>query len=89
MLKLEKVILIGGPDDDVITPWQSAHFGFYDKNLTVVPMRERTIYQEDAIGLRTLDESGKLKIITVPNIKHIEWHLNRTLIDDVVVPNLD
>lgn len=89
MLKLEKLILIGGPDDDVITPWQSAHFGFYDKNLTVVPMKQRRIYQEDAIGLRALDKAGRLKIVTVPNVKHIQWHLNRTLIDEVVVPNLD
>lgn len=89
LLKLEQIVLIGGPDDDVITPWQSAHFGFYDTNFTVVPMRDRRIYQEDAIGLRTLDESGKLKIVTVPNVKHIDWHLNRTLIEEVVVPHLD
>lgn len=89
LLKLEKMILIGGPQDDVITPWQSAHFGFFDSNLTVVPMRDRNIYQEDAIGLRTLDNSGKLHLVTVPNVRHIDWHLNRTLIDEVVVPHLD
>lgn len=83
------MVLIGGPDDDVITPWQSAHFGFFDANLTVVPMRDRRIYQEDAIGLRTLDETGKLKLVTVPHVKHIDWHLNRTLIEQVVVPHLD
>lgn len=89
LLKLDQMVLIGGPDDDVITPWQSAHFGFYDKNLTVVPMRERRIYQEDAIGLRTLDQTGKLKLVTVPHIKHVAWHLNVTLIDEVVLKNLD
>lgn len=83
------VWIFSGPDDDVITPWQSAHFGFYDKNLTVVPMKSRTIYQEDAIGLRSLDETGKLKIVTVPHVKHVAWHLNKTLIDEVVVPHLD
>jgi palmitoyl-protein thioesterase len=89
LLKLEQMILIGGPDDDVITPWESAHFGFFNVNLTVVPMKERLIYQEDSIGLKTLDDTGKLKIVTVPGIKHVFWHLNRTLIDEVVVPNLD
>lgn len=89
LLKLEQMVLIGGPDDDVITPWQSAHFGFYNMNFTVIPMKDRTIYQEDAIGLKSLDEAGKLKIVTVANVKHIDWHLNRTLIEAVVVPHLD
>lgn len=89
MLELEKFVMIGGPDDGVITPWQSAHFGFYNANLTVVEMRDRRMYQEDSIGLRTLDESGRLKLITVPHVKHIAWHLNRTLIEQVVVPHLD
>jgi palmitoyl-protein thioesterase len=80
---------ISGPDDDVITPWQSAHFGFYDSNLTVVPMKSRRIYQEDAIGLRALDEKGKLKLVTVPHVKHVDWHINTTLIDETVVPHLD
>merc|ERR1712227_613662 len=30
--KLKKLILIGGPDDDVIMPWQSAHFGTVNYN---------------------------------------------------------
>jgi palmitoyl-protein thioesterase len=89
LLKLEKFVLIGGPEDGVITPWESAHFGFFDANQTVVHLKDRQIYLEDAIGLKTLDEQGKLKIVTVPNIKHVEWHLNRTLINAVVLPHLD
>ncbi|CRL02622.1 CLUMA_CG015786, isoform A [Clunio marinus] len=89
LLKLEQMILIGGPDDDVITPWISAHFGFYDSNLTMIPMRERQIYTEDAIGLKSLDESGRLKIVTVPGVKHFAWHLDKKLIEKVVVPHLD
>lgn len=89
LLRLEKMVLIGGPDDDVITPWQSAQFGFYDENLEVVPLHERSLYLEDAIGLKTLDEQQRLKIITVPGIIHIGWHLNVTLIDQVVIPHFD
>lgn len=91
LLLLDQLILIGGPDDDVITPWQSAHFGFFkDGNIsTVEPMHNRKIYKEDAIGLRALDEKKKLKLVTVPGIKHQAWHLNITLIREVVVPLLD
>ena len=73
----------------MITPWQSAHFGFYNETLDVVPLQERELYTEDSIGLKTLDDMKKLEIITVPGIIHIGWHLNVTLIDEVVVPHLD
>lgn len=50
LLKIEKLVLIGGPDDGVITPWQSSQFGYYDDKFNVVPMESRDIFQDDAIG---------------------------------------
>ncbi|KAF3839507.1 hypothetical protein F7725_018224, partial [Dissostichus mawsoni] len=50
-LRIKKLVLIGGPDDGVITPWQSSHFGFYDSNETIVEMRnqeKRYVWVEDA-----------------------------------------
>jgi hypothetical protein len=55
----------------------------------VVPLRQRLFYMEDAIGLKTLDEQKKLELVTVPHIIHIAWHLNATLIDEIIVPRLD
>ncbi|XP_012890459.1 PREDICTED: lysosomal thioesterase PPT2 isoform X2 [Dipodomys ordii] len=40
-LRLGRLVLIGGPDDGVITPWQSSFFGFYDANETVLEMEEQ------------------------------------------------
>ena len=73
----------------VITPWESAHFGYFDQNNTVVPLRHRRIYYEDAIGLKTLDNEGKLKLVTVEHVKHVDWHINRDVINEVVLPYLD
>lgn len=87
--KLERMILIGGPDDGVITPWQSSHFGYYDNNLTVIEMYNRSVYKDDAIGLKTLDEQGKLEIITVPGIQHSNWHKNVSIVDQFLLPYLD
>ena len=45
--RLENLVLIGGPDDGVITPWQSSHFACYDSKEKVVTMRNlkvRTTY---------------------------------------------
>ncbi|XP_048376207.1 lysosomal thioesterase PPT2 isoform X3 [Stegostoma tigrinum] len=40
-LRIKKLVLIGGPDDGVITPWQSSQFGFYDEHETVIDMRQQ------------------------------------------------
>ncbi|XP_023397124.2 lysosomal thioesterase PPT2 isoform X2 [Loxodonta africana] len=40
-LRVGHLVLIGGPDDGVITPWQSSFFGFYDANETVLEMEEQ------------------------------------------------
>ncbi|XP_043794767.1 lysosomal thioesterase PPT2 homolog isoform X1 [Apis laboriosa] len=89
LTKLKRMILVGGPEDGVITPWQSSHFGYYDVNETVINMRDRSIYKDDLIGLKTLDESGRLVLITVPNVPHYEWHKNISIVDDFLLPYLD
>ncbi|KAF7392499.1 hypothetical protein HZH68_009247 [Vespula germanica] len=89
LAKLNRMILIGGPDDGVITPWQSSQFGYYDKNETVLELRDRSIYQDDLIGLKILDKQGKLDIITVPGVPHYGWHKNISIIDEFLLPYLD
>ncbi|XP_058794037.1 lysosomal thioesterase PPT2 homolog [Phymastichus coffea] len=89
LTKLDKMVLIGGPDDGVITPWQSSHFGYYDKNETVVELRDRVEYKNDLIGLKTLDKRNKLVIHTVPGIPHFMWHQNMTIVDQYILPYLD
>ncbi|XP_029052176.2 lysosomal thioesterase PPT2 homolog isoform X1 [Osmia bicornis bicornis] len=89
LTKLKRMVLVGGPEDGVITPWQSSHFAYYDANETVVEMRDRDIYKDDLIGLKTLDKSDRLTLITVPNVPHYEWHRNVSIVDDYLLPYLD
>ncbi|KAL0848900.1 hypothetical protein ABMA28_013302 [Loxostege sticticalis] len=89
LLKLKRLVLIGGPDDNVITPWQSSQFGYYNTNETVIEMKEQDIYREDRIGLRALDESGRLHVVTVPGVNHFSWHMNVSIVDDYLLPFLD
>jgi palmitoyl-protein thioesterase len=89
LLKLDKMVLIGGPDDSVITPWESAHFAFYNEQGDVVPLQQRQIYKDDTIGLQTLDKLGKLHLISFPNVHHYAWHLNVSVIDQALLPHLD
>lgn len=89
LLKLDQIILIGGPDDGVITPWESSHFGYYNGTDDVIPCKQRKIYLEDRIGLRTLDEGGRLKLVTMAGVRHFDWHLNVDVIRKVILPYLD
>ncbi len=51
----------------MVEPTDSEHFGFYapGSETEVVPLRESAIYLEDRIGLRTLDEDGRLVFMDV------------------------
>ncbi|TNN61851.1 Lysosomal thioesterase PPT2-A [Liparis tanakae] len=78
-LKIKKLVLIGGPDDGVISPWQSSQFGFYDDNETVVEMQHQDLYLRDVFGLKTLAARGDLIICSVPGVEHVHWHSNETV----------
>ncbi|XP_008429252.1 lysosomal thioesterase PPT2-A-like [Poecilia reticulata] len=78
-LRIKKMVLIGGPDDGVITPWQSSHFGFYDSNEDVVEMRNQAFYKNDTFGLKTLDARGDVSVCVQSGVKHTHWHSNFTV----------
>lgn len=66
-----------------------SQFGFYNENGTVIDYMKRDVYTEDSIGLKTLDQKGKLKIVTAPGINHFMWHLNISVCDNYILPYLD
>ncbi|XP_039269385.2 lysosomal thioesterase PPT2-A-like [Styela clava] len=86
--KLKTVVLVGGPDDGVISPWQSAQFGFYDEQEYVIPMRKLKIYKEDVFGLRTLDKAKSLLTCTFADVGHLLWHKNITVFEKCIEPYL-
>lgn len=91
LIKLQSLVLIGGPDDGTIKPWQSSQFGFYQDNSrsTIEELHTRAIYKTDAIGLKTLDDAKKLTIYTIPEIEHVVFLTDNTVIDKYILPHLD
>lgn len=87
-LKLRRLVLIGGPDDDVVTPWQSSQFGFYDENENVVEMKKQKFFQDDSFGLRTLYKENRVVIYTFPGVVHRKWYANRTVFNSAILPYL-
>ncbi|XP_062615868.1 LOW QUALITY PROTEIN: lysosomal thioesterase PPT2-A-like [Saccostrea cucullata] len=85
-LRLNRLVLIGGPDDGVITPWQSSHFAFYNSEEKVVEIEQQRYFLEDSFGLKTLYNQRKVKIYVIPGVQHIYWHSNRTVFNNAILP---
>ncbi|MFT7805304.1 lysosomal thioesterase PPT2-A-like [Arapaima gigas] len=83
-VRLKKLVLIGGPDDGVITPWQSSHFGFYNEKENTVEMKEQDLYVKDLFGLKTLNTRGALEVCVVSGVHHMEWHSNEKVYRDCI-----
>lgn len=72
LLKLENLVLIMNAADGFVIPRESSHFGFYKpgSDKEIIPMRQTRLYLEDRIGLKQLDQSGRVKEYTIPG-EHI------------------
>ena len=73
---LEKVKLIKSLGDTVITPIDSSWFEFYDKEgVKIVPLKESDFYINDNIGLRKLDEEGKVYFVAFQE-EHVLYNMD-------------
>ncbi|GJN29994.1 hypothetical protein PR202_gb18266 [Eleusine coracana subsp. coracana] len=63
-----KVFSFTFQDDVVLIPRETAWFGYYPDGAfdPVLPPQKTKLYLEDWIGLKTLDEAGRVKFISVP-----------------------
>ncbi|CAN7990682.1 unnamed protein product [Ixodes pacificus] len=68
LLKLKNFVLVVYEEDSVVDPRNSSWFGYYPDNgdKTIVPLQQQKIYTEDWIGLKQLDESGRLVFLSTP-----------------------
>ncbi|KAK4414607.1 Palmitoyl-protein thioesterase 1 [Sesamum alatum] len=64
---LDNLVLIKFEKDDILVPKETSWFGYFPDGSweTVLPAQETTLYTEDWIGLKTLDEAGKVKFVNV------------------------
>ncbi|THU69051.1 hypothetical protein C4D60_Mb08t10290 [Musa balbisiana] len=64
---LQNLVLIMFEHDTVLVPRETSWFGYYpDDNFNpILPPNQTTLYTEDWIGLKTLDDAGRVKYISV------------------------
>jgi palmitoyl-protein thioesterase len=85
ILSLTNMGLFMWDDDEVVHPKESEWFGIYNQFREIVPLRHTELYKNDTIGLKTLDEQGKLFFYHGPGL---HMHLAYRFIDDYLVPLL-
>ncbi|PVU99373.1 hypothetical protein BB559_000772 [Furculomyces boomerangus] len=66
--KLEKFVMIKFSLDKTIVPNASTWFGFYNDMGDQIPLQDTTLYKEDRLGLKWLDESGKIDFLVCDGI---------------------
>ncbi|KAI5647483.1 hypothetical protein M9H77_33488 [Catharanthus roseus] len=70
---LHNLVLIMFEQDEVLVPRETSLFGYFPDGSwdTVLPVEETKLYKEDWIGLKTLNEAGKVKFVNVTG-HHLE-----------------
>ncbi|KAI4354708.1 hypothetical protein L6164_003553 [Bauhinia variegata] len=64
---LQNLVLVMFEHDTILIPKETSWFGYYPDGTfdPVLPVQETKLYTEDWIGLKTLDEAGKVKFVNV------------------------
>lgn len=85
---LQNLVLIMFKEDKVLVPKETSLFAYYPDGSwsTVLPAQETKLYTEDWIGLKTLDEAGKVKFINVSG-GHLD--ISTSDIKTYIVPYLE
>ncbi|GAV82452.1 Palm_thioest domain-containing protein [Cephalotus follicularis] len=85
---LANLVLIMFDQDTVLIPKETSWFWYYPDGTydTVLPVQQTTLYTEDWIGLKTLDEAGKVKFINVSG-KHLQ--ISQSDMKKYIVPYLE
>lgn len=88
-MRTKHVHFLGSPADEVLHPWYTALFDFYDfDEKTRVPHEKQFAYRDDLFGLKTLTEAGRVTYTEVPNVKHMQWVKDEAILREHVFPLL-
>lgn len=65
--KLENFVMVKFEQDSMVVPVESEWFGFYSpgQDVEVLPLQQTQLYLEDKLGLKEMDEAGKLQFLSV------------------------
>jgi palmitoyl-protein thioesterase len=84
LLKLQNLVLVKFLKDTMVVPPDSEWFGFYSpgQSVSIQQYNETTLYQEDRIGLKQLDQEGKIAFLSVDD-DHLKFS-QQWFIDEII-----
>ncbi|XP_005098447.1 palmitoyl-protein thioesterase 1 [Aplysia californica] len=74
LMKLKNLVLVKFSEDTMVDPKESEWFGFYVEGQAkaVYNMTQSKLYQQDLLGLKELNESGRLALLESPT-DHLQF----------------
>lgn len=74
LIKLNKFVMVKFLNDTMVQPRISSHFGWYKsgQDKVTVPLNETMLYAQDWLGLKQVDEAGKLVFLDSPG-DHLQF----------------
>ena len=90
LTRLQNLVLVQFLNDTIVQPKESSWFQFYESGQATVvyKLRNSTLYQEDWIGLKKLDETKRLKLLgTIGD--HLQFNVHgKWFYNEIVEPYL-
>jgi palmitoyl-protein thioesterase len=83
-LKLKKYVIFGSDGDDIVDPWQSQFYGFFNETMHMIPMEEQEIFKKDSFGLLTLHRTNRLVVHFEKSVAHLAWLARDDLIEKII-----
>ncbi|KAG0301845.1 hypothetical protein BGZ98_008003 [Dissophora globulifera] len=74
LVSINKLVMFMFLEDITVKPKETAWFGFKDEFDNVIDLEDQDQYKEDWLGLRTMDEAGKL-IFDIMEGEHMQFSL--------------
>merc|ERR1719193_2310288 len=73
--RIKKLTLLASPGEDILVPWQSAFFSFYEpghpKDSLIVSYSELKV--GETLGLSEMQDKGQLHLVSVDGVKSRDW----------------
>lgn len=79
------IMLIMFSEDTMIHPKETAQWGSQDEHGKLVLMKDQDVYKSDVFGLKTVDEAGKIKMVTIKG-DHLQFTMED--VEKIMVPFL-
>lgn len=88
LMKLKNFVMVKFSEDTMVDPKDSEWFAFYKpgQGKEIVPLQESTIYTEDRLGLKEMDQAGKLHFLTAKG-NHLQF--SQEFFNEQIMPFLN